>query len=214
MRKQVEPRRFTFNGDHKMPDDERGPGPSTIERVIGAWQRAQAGLAADDMLVSDETVVSVEIPDIEHTEADVEKIVRRMIRAMLYASLRETEAAEIEKAIKARKLRYKTRGEILRRELFDILTITQRNSVVMPEGTLGLRAIPPSVVILDADVIPDEYMTETTTRTPDKRALKADLDEGVVIAGAVMSNGGTGLAWYPARAPAATDDDADADEAA
>jgi hypothetical protein len=182
-----------------MPSDERGPGPSTIERVVAAWQRAQAGLAADDNLVSDETVVSVTMPDGEQIETDVEKIIRRMVRAMLYASLRETEAKELKSAMQLREQRYKTRGEMIRRELLDIMTITERGQVVAPEGTLSLRELQRSVVILDAEVIPDEYVTVETVRHPDRRKMYEDLIEGVVIAGAVLSNGGKGLAFRRAR---------------
>jgi hypothetical protein len=183
-----------------MPDDERGPGPSTIERVIAAWQRAQAGLAADDNLVSDETVVSLAMSETERSAMDVETILRRMVRAMLYASLRETEADDLEKAMQLRKQRYKTRGELLRRDLLDILILTERERFVAPEGTISLRELQRSVVILDLEAVPDEYVTVETVRHPDKRKMHDDMIEGVIIAGATLSNGGKGLSFRRARA--------------
>lgn len=181
-----------------MPSDDRGPAPSTIERVISAWQRARAGLAADDMLISDETAVTLG-PDIENIEADVDTVLRRIVRAMLYASLREAEAGELQKALHARKLRYETRGEMLRRELLDILTVLRRDRFVAPEGTISLRALGQSVVILDAEAVPDEYVTIHTSRVPDKRKIYADLVEGVVIDGCALSNGGLGLTFRRPR---------------
>jgi len=182
-----------------MPSDERGPGPSTIERVVAAWQRTQAGLAADDNLVSDETVVDVSLTEVEQSKLDVDTILRRMVRAMLYASLRENEAKELKTAMQQREQRYKTRGELLRRDLFDILILTQRERFVAPEGTISLRELQRSVVILDLDAVPDEYVTTETVRHPDKRKMHDDLIEGVVIAGATLSNGGQGLSFRRAR---------------
>lgn len=42
-------------------------------------------------------------------------------------------------------------------------------------------------------------MVEKIVRTPDKRALEADLAEGVVIDGATLSNGGYGLTFRRQR---------------
>jgi hypothetical protein len=182
-----------------MPSDERGPGPSTIERVVAAWQRAQAGLAADDNLVSDETVVTLAMSDAEQSAVDVDTILRRMVRAMLYASLRETEAKELKNAMQQREQRYKARGELLRRDIFDILILTQRERFVAPEGTTSLRDLGRSVVILDLDAIPDEYVTIETVRHPDKRKMANAMEQGVVITGATLSNGGQGLSFRRAR---------------
>ena len=176
-----------------MPDDERGPGPTTIELAIGAWQRTRAALDADDMLTQDELTVSLG-PELKQTETDVDTILRRMVRAMLYASLREAEAAELEKSMQARKLRYKARGELLRREMRDILIVTQRNSFAAPEGTLSLRALQRTVII--------EYVDINIVRVLNKHDIYDDLSEGVVIPGAELSNGGQTLAFRRQRASA------------
>ena len=118
---------------------------------------------------------------------------------MLFASLRETEADELSKAMAARKARYKQRGEMLRRELLDILLLLGRPRFVATEGTVSVRTIPGSLVITDEELIPDAYMIEKVVRTPDKRALEADLAQGVVIDGATLSNGGYGLSFRRQR---------------
>ena len=184
-----------------MANDDRGPGPATIERVMAAWQRTRDGLAADEMLASDEATVSVALTEAEReqAQADVDTVLKRITSAMLFASLRETEADELSKAMQARKVRYKERGEMLRRELLDILLLLGRPRFVATEGTVSVRSIPGSVVITDAELIPDQYMVEKIVRTPDKRALEADLAEGVVIDGATLSNGGYGLTFRRQR---------------
>ena len=182
-----------------MANDDRGPGPATIERVIAAWQRAREGLAADEMLASDEATVNVALPTEDQTARDVDAILKRITSAMLFASLRETEADELSKAMAARKARYKQRGEMLRRELLDILLLLGRPRFVATEGTVSVRTIPGSLVITDEELIPDAYMIEKVVRTPDKRALEADLAQGVVIDGATLSNGGYGLSFRRQR---------------
>ncbi|HYM25279.1 MAG TPA: siphovirus Gp157 family protein [Vicinamibacterales bacterium] len=187
-----------------MPSQERGPGPATIERVIAAWQRAQARLDEDDMLAGDEQVVNVAFPaeetGREQADMEVDGVLRRIVSAMLFASLRETEAADLAKAMTARRQRYESRGEMLRRALLDILLIVERQSFAAPEGTITVKSIPGSVVITEEADIPEDYMIERTTRTPDKAALRRDLAEGVVIPGASLSNGGYGLTFRRARA--------------
>lgn len=182
--------------------DQRGPGPVTIEKIIAAWQRARAGLATDKTLVSDETVVNLGADDpLIATEADVEAVLRRTIRAMLYARLRAREADELATVLQSRKARYEQRRKLLRETLLDMLLALQRQSFQAPEGTASLRAVAASVVITDLDALPNIYVTEeiTTRRVPDKKALHADLIEGVVIEGAVLSNSGVTLAFHPAR---------------
>jgi|SRR5579862_5745784 hypothetical protein len=184
-----------------MPSGERPPSPTTIERVIAAWQRTRDGLTADEQLPTDEHVVRIDDDDpLIETEADVEAVLGRLVRAMLFAQLRASEAADLARAMTARKLRYERRGELIRGTIHDILVATERLSVVTPEGTVALRRIAPSVLILDPALIPDEYIVEKIERNPDRRAILADLVEGVVINGCVLSNGGTGLTFYPAKA--------------
>ena len=79
-------------------------------------------------------------------------------------------------------------------------------SFVAPEGTISVTELPGSVVITEEADIPDDYIIEKITRTPDKAALRADLKEGVVIPGAChCRTGSTGMprsARQAARRPA------------
>jgi len=180
-----------------MSNGELGPGPYTIERVVSAWQRAQAELAADDMLAGDEAVVNL---DGSAAGLDVDAVLTRIISAMLFAALRAAEADELAKTFRARKARYEKREDMLRRELLDLLLVLDRPKFVSPLGTISTRRIPASLLILDAEAIPKEYLTETVVTTPNRKAIEADLAEGVVIAGAAMSNGGVGLTYLAPRA--------------
>lgn len=50
-------------------------------------------------------------------------------------------------------------------------------------ANISFRNNPPSVKIDDESAIPDEYMTEKVTRTPNKAKIKAAIDRGAIITG-------------------------------
>lgn len=56
-----------------------------------------------------------------------------------------------------------------------------------PWFVLSIRNNPQSVAIDNPDKIPDNYKSEKTTQSIDKKALLADLKQGKVIAGASIS---------------------------
>ena len=56
-------------------------------------------------------------------------------------------------------------------------------------GNISLRKLPGSVEVLQENSIPDEYKKEVTTVTIDKKAILADLKEGVVIPGVTLKTG-------------------------
>lgn len=56
-------------------------------------------------------------------------------------------------------------------------------------GNISLRKLPGSVEVLEEDSIPAEYKKEITTVTIDKKAILAELKEGVVIPGVTLKTG-------------------------
>lgn len=56
-------------------------------------------------------------------------------------------------------------------------------------GNISLRKLPGSVEVLEEDSIPEEYKKEVITITIDKKAILADLKEGVVINGVTLKTG-------------------------
>lgn len=61
-----------------------------------------------------------------------------------------------------------------------------------PDMTISQRAVAPSVVINDVDLIPDNYMR--VRKEPDKTAIKDALKNGQSVPGCSMSNGGSTIA--------------------
>ena len=56
-------------------------------------------------------------------------------------------------------------------------------------GNISLRKLPGSVEVLAEDSIPKEYKKEAITITIDKKAILAELKEGVVIPGVTLKTG-------------------------
>lgn len=56
-------------------------------------------------------------------------------------------------------------------------------------GNISLRKLPGSVEVLEEDSIPVEYKKEVTTVMIDKKAILAELKEGVVIPGVTLKTG-------------------------
>lgn len=168
--------------------DIRPPGPSTIERCVAAWQRAQAAIAADEELATDEQPI-VSAFDADPSILSPDQLLRRIVRALVFAEAREQEAKMLAALLQARQSRYAARAAWIRQELFDVMVALERPSFAAPFGTVSLRAGVPSALITDEKALPEEYIKTTVTRAPDKRAILDDLKVGVVIPGALLTNG-------------------------
>jgi Siphovirus Gp157 len=189
-----------------MSDDVKGPGPFTIERIVSAWQRARNELDSDAMLAGDEAALQSALNPAGYNaetqeNLDADQLLQRIVTAMLFAALRVAEAGEVETLLKARKQRYAHREEILRRTLLEVMTALARRSFAALEGTVSLRTVSDSILVTDLDAIPPEYVDKRTETiiTPRKGAILDDLKQGVVIPGAVLSNGGLTISFRRQR---------------
>lgn len=63
------------------------------------------------------------------------------------------------------------------------------DKVKTPLFTVALQKNPPSVNILDDDLIPDEYKKTVTTITTSKKEILEDLKLGLIIPGAEIKQG-------------------------
>ena len=88
--------------------------------------------------------------------------------------------------LKSRKDRFEHRVDTLRNLAFKIMQAAELAKVELPEATLSLRAVAPTVVITDEDNLPD--IACKFERKPDKTKIKKLLATGPV-AGAMMNNG-------------------------
>jgi hypothetical protein len=119
---------------------------------------------------------------------------REVVAAMAEQAERDALMADLLKQrikdLTARKSRYEAREETVRREIQRGMEETGVRKIELPECTLSLRSVPPSVIIIDESLLPDDFCT--IVRKPDRKSIKAALEDGEVP-GAMMSNGGTAL---------------------
>jgi hypothetical protein len=179
----------------------RPPSAYTIEHAVSAYQRARQAFEEDGELAADEAVIARAL-DLDPAAISPDMLLRRLAEAAFWADARADEARAMANALKERQVRYTARGARLRAIILEIMAATDRPKFATAFGSVGIRHTPPSVVILDLDQLPDEYVR--IRKEADKRKLGADLKEGVVIPGAVLSNAAPTVAIYGPRGGAAT----------
>lgn len=145
---------------------------STIEREVSAMLAAFPEMADDEALRA----------DMVEGSTDLESVLSRVID-------HRQEAKEVVAAIKARmgdiadrRARYERRVEAMTSLAKRLLTISGRDSIVLPEATVSLSAGRESVEVVDVDALPQGYFV--TERKADKTAIGAALKKGDEIPGA------------------------------
>jgi hypothetical protein len=170
------------NIDHET----RAPSAWQLEHAMSAVEQLRARYAADPDLLEDEMVVATALAkaDAEQTAA---KLLDQAIDALIWIERREAEAETLRKEMTARRDRYRDRAAQVRALIGDLmggLEIERRRAKLatasISEGQAGL-------ILTDEQLIPDEYW-KTPERVLMRTPLKDDLEQGVVVPGAVLSN--------------------------
>ncbi len=122
-------------------------------------------------------------------ETDVFDILDGEIAAMqsdeaLAAAIKAREAD-----LKTRRERIKMRAEAHRKNIKLVLSYAALAKAERPLATVSIRPGSLSVRIVDEAEIPSQLMREEVTRAPDKAAIKAQIEAGETVPGAVMERG-------------------------
>lgn len=120
------------------------------------------------------------------SETDLDQILTSIVRRIDDTKALVIGTKERFEELKARKDRFENRVEALRGLAFRLMEAANIHKLELPEATLTLRSVPPAVVIVDEDKLPD--IACKFERKPDKTKIK-ELLFGGIVAGAVMSNG-------------------------
>lgn len=91
-----------------------------------------------------------------------------------------------------RRSRIEARAEAKRQAVLAALIACDRRKLELPEITISVTPVKPSVVIEDESLLPESVM-EPQPAKPSKTLIKAKLDAGWPVPGARMSNGGSTL---------------------
>lgn len=135
-------------------------------------------LAGDDDLAAD--MIEGETGLMEAADA-------ALARIQELAAFEDAIKAQIDD-LKARKDRFANQADMIRAALASAMGMADLKKLERPAGTISLRAVPPSAVVLNEAEIPADFWVRQDPKL-DKRALLAALKDGPV-AGATLSNGG------------------------
>ena len=175
-------------------DESRPPSATELERVIADWQRFRASLLTDEELVEDENAVALAFKLVEDNPEIVDPRVTlsQLIDAAVWTERRFEEAKQLKAKYDARRARYERRLEEQRAliERFMAAIPVKRHRGAEASATLG--EAPSSLVVIDEQLIPDEWFkVERTLRRGDLRDHVRETGE--IVPGTYLSNGGTKL---------------------
>ena len=154
----------------------------TIAQTIAALKLSYPELADDE----ESWLLALE------SETDLVEMLRQIEGRRRDADANAMTINLIVKDMKARKFRFEKREEAMRALALKLLYIADATKPIeFPEATYSMRTVPPSVVIVDENALPDAACK--FKREPDRTAIKDMLQVGPV-SGACMSNGSKTLA--------------------
>ena len=119
-------------------------------------------------------------------ETDFLSLLDKLIEAEADARATAGAIDERMKALRQRANRIEGRADTLRCIQRDMLTAAGLRKIERPAATLSIRAGSLSVQITDADAVPTQLRRPGL---PDKTAIKAQIEAGVDVPGAVLSRG-------------------------
>jgi sugar-specific transcriptional regulator TrmB len=120
------------------------------------------------------------------SETNVEELLTQIVRQIEDTKALVVGTKDRFEELKARKDRFESRVESLRSLAFKLMEAAELPKIELPEATLSIRSVPPSVMITDEEKLPD--IACKFERKPDKTKIK-ELLAGGWVAGATMSNG-------------------------
>lgn len=121
------------------------------------------------------------------SETDMDALLTSIVRRIEDSKALVLGTKDRAEELAARRRRFEDRIESLRTLAFKIMEAADIAKIELPEVTLSVRNVAPSVVITDEDNLPD--IACKFERKPDKAKIKELLATGLV-AGAAMTNGG------------------------
>lgn len=98
-----------------------------------------------------------------------------------------------EAALSMRRKRVEDRAKAKRRAMLDLLDATGLKKMERPRATISRRAGSVRVEIDDESCVPTQLLTIKTTTSPDKEAIKAQIEAGSEVPGCSLVRGADGI---------------------
>ncbi|OAE39702.1 siphovirus Gp157 family protein [Brucella intermedia] len=150
---------------------------TVLEREFADLVAAYPELAEDDELRAD-TIEG---------ETDAYRVLGKIVAIERDANSMVLAIGERARELSARKDRYTRRKDAMRALLLRLLKAADLNKVSLPEATVSVGKGRAGVEIVDESLLPDNVVK--MKREPDKTAIKAALDAGKIVKGAVLREG-------------------------
>lgn len=150
---------------------------TVLEREFADLVAAYPELAEDDELRAD-TIEG---------ETDAYRVLGKIVAIERDANSMVLAIGERARELSARKDRYTRRKDAMRALLLRLLKASDLNKVSLPEATVSIGKGRAGVEIVDESLLPDNVVK--LKREPDKTAIKAALDAGEDVPGAVLREG-------------------------
>ena len=159
------------------------PSAWTIQAVMAIANATLERMAKDGTLDTDEAALMEALRD---AGADVDGLLVRLCRAGDEAKANRVAVDQRINALHARYDRYQRQLDEYRAAVNAILDSLGLSKWRHAEFTVSVSAGRPGVVVTDVDALPAEYVR--VTKSPDKAAIKAAMEQGEVINGAEWQN--------------------------
>ncbi len=140
------------------------------------------------LITDDEEVIA----DTIEGETNLELAIQNALHSLGEDEIQQDGLSAYIKKLSERLERTNHRIERKRDAILQAMQAGEKRKLTLPEATISIRDIKPSLDVTDESKIPSQYFVEQKPKL-DRAALKADLEAGKAVAGAVMDNGGTGL---------------------
>ena len=138
----------------------------------------------DPALADDEEIIAAALADAEITDPHI--LLERAIDAVVWCERREIEADDLRRDMTARRDRYRARAVAIRDLIEKLLNALETTKHRAKFGSVSLGAGPQSVLLTDAQLVPDEYVR--TERHILLSLIRDAIDAGKEVPGAVLSN--------------------------
>ena len=129
------------------------------------------------------------LADMLEGQTDFNEVIASLAKDIKMAKANAAGIKELTKELKERQARFEAKEEFCRSLILKLMEAAGVRKLTLPVATVNITNVSPSVVIVDESAIPDDFMR--IKKEPNKTAIKAALETGQSIAGAVMSNGST-----------------------
>jgi hypothetical protein len=161
------------------------PSPRTIAMVTSIVRSVVARMESEGTIDTDEAAA---MEALREEVPDVDMVLTRLYRAMKEAEKAHKMLKERIEVLDQRAARFDRKAKNFRAVAMSILDVCQLTKWQSPEYTVFVTEGDAPIVISDVDALPAEY-TRTEIK-PDRAAIKAAMEQGVVIPGVEWGNGG------------------------